>query len=183
MITWKCLQYALVCFLGSHISKWLVEGYLYPPHTIVAVGQKQQLSVDGCTGQSGAHRTIIVHCPVPCHVSRPLGSIAVDRWIRPLPRLSGATTRECPVWASLRKLPGVNRTVRCTPDRLLFTVGCTTSALADCPLHSFLRCFFWASFPIESWTSTHLLCLLLMCCILSVLVQSFSHLVNYKHRH
>jgi hypothetical protein len=42
------------------------------------------------TGQSGAHRTSTVHCPVPCHASRPLGSVAVDRWIRPLPRLSGA---------------------------------------------------------------------------------------------
>jgi hypothetical protein len=121
MITWKCLQYALVCFLGSHISKWLVEGYLYPPHTIVAVGQKQQLSVDGCTGQSGAHRTIIVHCPVPCHVSRPLGSIAVDRWIRPLPRLSGA---HWTVRCYNPRVPGVGlsaQTARCQPDSPVHT--------------------------------------------------------------
>jgi hypothetical protein len=58
--------------------------------TIVAVGQKHQLSVDGCTGQSGAHRTSTIHCLVPCHVSRPLGSVAVDRWIRPLPKQFGA---------------------------------------------------------------------------------------------
>jgi hypothetical protein len=33
--------------------------------TIVDVGQKQQLSVNERTGQSGAHRTSTVHCPVP----------------------------------------------------------------------------------------------------------------------
>jgi hypothetical protein len=42
--------------------------------TIIVVGQKQQLSVDGRTGQSSAHRTFTVHCPVPYHVSQPLGS-------------------------------------------------------------------------------------------------------------
>jgi hypothetical protein len=40
--------------------------------------------------------------------------------------------------------------------------------------------FLWASFVLESWTSTHLLCLLLRCCILSVLVQSFSHPMNLQ---
>jgi hypothetical protein len=102
----------------------------------------------------------------PGHVSRPLGSVAADCWIRLLPRLSGA-----------------HRTVRCyfprapvvgplCADCLVShrTVRWITSALADYSLHGFLRCFFWAPFPLESWTSTHLLCLLLRCCILSVLV-------------
>jgi hypothetical protein len=39
------------------------------------------------------HPLFIVRCP--SHVSRPLGSIAVDRWIWLLPRLSGAIAREC----------------------------------------------------------------------------------------
>jgi hypothetical protein len=32
MSTWKCLLYALVCFLGSHTSKWSI-GSIYSPHT------------------------------------------------------------------------------------------------------------------------------------------------------
>jgi hypothetical protein len=109
--------------------------------TIIAVGQKQQLSVDGRTGQSGAHRTCTVHCLVPCHVSQPLGSVAVGRWIRPLPDCpmhtgqSGATARG-------RLVAGPSaQTVWCTPDRLLFTVQCATSVPADCPLHGILCCF------------------------------------------
>jgi hypothetical protein len=51
---------------------------------------------------SSAHRTSTIHYPVPCHISRPLGSVAADRWIRPLPRLSGA-----------------QRTVRCYSPRAL----------------------------------------------------------------
>jgi hypothetical protein len=38
------------------------------------------------------HPLFTIWCPG--HVSRPLGSIAVDRWIRPLPRLSGAIAQE-----------------------------------------------------------------------------------------
>jgi hypothetical protein len=59
-------------------------------------------SVDGRTGQSIAYQTCTVTVRCPGHVSRPLGSIAVDHWIRPLPRLSGATARERLVTASLR---------------------------------------------------------------------------------
>jgi hypothetical protein len=33
MSTLKCLQYALVCCLGSHTSKWLVGGIYSLPHT------------------------------------------------------------------------------------------------------------------------------------------------------
>jgi hypothetical protein len=56
------------------------------------------------TGQSGAHRTCTVHCPVPCHISRPLVFVAVDRWVQPLPRLSGAIAWERSFWASLCRL-------------------------------------------------------------------------------
>jgi hypothetical protein len=43
------------------------------PTTIIAVGHKQQLSVNGRTGQSSAHWT--GHCSLfgVCHVSRSLG--------------------------------------------------------------------------------------------------------------
>jgi hypothetical protein len=98
--------------------------------------------VDGRTGQSGANRTCTVHCPMPCHVSRPLESIAVGHWIRALPKLSNAhQTVRCYIPRAL-VVDLSAQTVRCTPDMLLFIVRCTTSALADCPLHWFLRCFF-----------------------------------------
>jgi hypothetical protein len=131
------------------------------------------------TGHSGAHRTSTVHCSVPYHISRPLGSVAVDCWIRPLPRLSVVhQTVQC--YSSRTLGMGLSaQTVRVS-HRI---VRCTTSALVDCPLHGFLHCFFWASFPLDSWTSTHLLCLLLRCCILRVLVQSSSHPMNYKYKH
>jgi hypothetical protein len=61
--------------------------------------------------------------------------------------------------ARLRRLPGVPPDSAVLTKHVLFTVRCTTSALADCPLHDFVRCFFWAFFPLEYWTSTHLLCL------------------------
>jgi hypothetical protein len=105
--------------------------------TIIAVRQKQQLSVDGRTGQSGALAT-----------SADCWGLAVDRWIRPLPRLSGAhQTIWCysprapcsgPLYADY---PMSHQTVWCTPNRVLFTVRCATRALADYPLHGFLRCF------------------------------------------
>jgi hypothetical protein len=75
MSTWKCLYYDLV-FIAYR--------------TLLAVGQKEAAFC------RGAHRTVWgipeIHCSLSgvCHVSRPLGYVAVDRWIRPLPRLSGA---------------------------------------------------------------------------------------------
>jgi hypothetical protein len=110
-------------------------GVFIASRTIIAVRQKQQLSVDGRTRQSGAHRTSTVHCLVPCHVSRPLGSVAVDRWIRPFPDSpvhtgqSGAIAQSTycgPLYADCLGVP---------PDspvdtgQVLFTVWCTTNAL------------------------------------------------------
>jgi hypothetical protein len=60
MSIWKCLQYILVCFLGSHTLKCPIGGIYSLPPTIIVVGQKQQLFVDGRTGQPGAHRTCTV---------------------------------------------------------------------------------------------------------------------------
>jgi hypothetical protein len=129
-----------------------------------------------------------VQCPR--HVSRPLASVAVNRWIRPLPRLSSAhrtvrcyNPRAPGVGLSAQTVRVSHQTVWCTPNMLLFIVWCTTGVLAVCPLHGFLRCLFWASFPLEPWTSTHLFMSFLRCCILNVLVQSSSHPVIYKYKH
>jgi hypothetical protein len=110
--------------LGLPHLKMAGWGVFIASPTIIVVGQKQQLSVDGCTRQSGAHRTNIVHCPVPwprqptvevCD-SRPLDST--------IARLSGAHQKVCccslraPVYGPLSANCSVShRTVRCTPDR------------------------------------------------------------------
>jgi hypothetical protein len=170
-------------FLGHPHLEMAGCGVFIASPTIIVVGQKQQLSVDGRIGQSGAHRIRTVHCPVPCHVSRSLRSVAIDHWIRPLSRLSDAHRT---VWCYNLRAPVVvhsTQTAWCTPDMLLFTVWCATSALDDCPLHGFLRNFLGLLFVLESWSSKLLLCLLLRCCIINALVQSSLHPVNYKYIH
>jgi hypothetical protein len=119
-----------------------------------------------------------------------VGVCSSHRWIRPLPRLSGAhqtvrcyNPRAPIVGLSAQTVRVSHRTVRCTLDRVLFTVRCTTCALADCPSSWISSLIFWASFVLESWTFKLFLCLHLRCCIISVLVQSSSHHVNYKHKH
>jgi hypothetical protein len=73
----------LELILYSYIECVRVEGldvlngggwgiYRPQPH-LYPLDRKQQLSIDGHTGQS------TVHCSVPCHVNRPLGSRAVNR--------------------------------------------------------------------------------------------------------
>jgi hypothetical protein len=110
------------------VTSWEL-GVLRVP-LIMVPDRKQQLSVDGRTGQSIAHWTGTVYCSVPCHVSRPLGSIAVDRWIcRPLWRARQSSgTLDSPVrpisltfWLFLTlvtvdRWPWAHRTVWCTPD-------------------------------------------------------------------
>jgi hypothetical protein len=59
MSTWKCLQYALVCSLGSHTFKWLVGWCIYRPQLNSsrwrkAVALRHIGQSDGDTGQSGA---------------------------------------------------------------------------------------------------------------------------------
>jgi hypothetical protein len=103
--TWVCehLEISTICLsmlLGLPDLEMADRGVFIASPTIIDVGQKQQLSVDGRTGQSGAHRTCTVHHPVPCHVSQSFGFVEVDRWIQPLPRLSVA-----------------HRTVRCYSPR------------------------------------------------------------------
>jgi hypothetical protein len=149
--------------LGLPHSEMAGWGYLQTPPTIITIGQKQQLSVDGRTGQSGAHRTSTVHCPVPYHVSRPLGSVAIGRWIRQLPRLSDAHRT---VWCYSPRAPIVGlsaQTGRC-PTRQSSAHQTDYGSLAGAPLVRRLTVLFidfslflWASFVLESWTSMLLL--------------------------
>jgi hypothetical protein len=83
-----------------------------------------------------AHRTCTVHCTVPWP-RRPLGSVAVYRWIRPLPDCPvysgqyGATARERMLWDSLCRLSSVPPNSLVHIGQILFTVRCATGALAD----------------------------------------------------
>jgi hypothetical protein len=75
---WEGLDMTTICLdmlLGLprvEMAGWGGIYRLQPP--IYSLDRKQQFSVDGHTGQSGAHRTR--HCSVSgaCHVSRPLES-------------------------------------------------------------------------------------------------------------
>jgi hypothetical protein len=134
--------------LGSHTLKWPVEG------AFIAFPHNYSYWNEATTFCRRAHR--IVRCTLDKHC---LLSGALPRQptvgvysSRPLDlnvaRLSGAhQTVRCysPRAPSCRPLCAdflvSHWTVRCTPGRLLFTVRCTTSALANCPLHGFLRCF------------------------------------------
>jgi hypothetical protein len=80
-MAWICLLYPLICCLSSHTLKWPVGVVFIGPNLISRLDRKQQLSVDERTRQSGAHR--IRHCSVSgaYHISRPLVSVAVDRWV------------------------------------------------------------------------------------------------------
>jgi hypothetical protein len=127
--TWlyEHLEMSILCLgmlLGlPHLQMigWVV--FIASP-TLLAIGQKASAFC------RRAHRT--VRCTpdslVPCHVSRPLGSVAVDRWIRPLPRQFGATAQaDSPMHTG-------QGTVHCPMHHQY--AGCT---LADYPLHEFLR--------------------------------------------
>jgi hypothetical protein len=91
--------------------------------TLLAIGQK------ATAFYRWAHQTVRcapdIHCSLSgaCHVSRPLESVAVDRWIQPLPRLSGAhrivrcySPRAPVVGLSAQIVRMSHQTVQCTPD-------------------------------------------------------------------
>jgi hypothetical protein len=108
-------------------------------------------SIEAVAFSRRAHQTARCTLNKQCSLSGALprqpivGVCSSHHWIRQLPRLSSAhrTVRCCsprapgsgPLYADC---PVSHQTVRCTTDRLLLTVRCTTSALADCPLHGFL---------------------------------------------
>jgi hypothetical protein len=157
--------------------------------TIIVVGQKQQLSIEGAPDSLVHTRHALFTVLCPGHVCRPLGSAVVDRWIRLLSYYlmhtiqSGATARQRPVAglsAQTARCPtgqsGAHRTGHCSlsgapPVRWL------TAHFIDFFVDSL------GFFVLKSWTSTLLLCLLLRCCILSALVQSSLHPMKYKYKH
>jgi hypothetical protein len=96
-----------------------------------------------------AHRTI--QCPpdMQCSLSGALPRQPTDG-VCSSQRLDPTITQT--IWCYNPRAPGYgtlctdchasHRTVWCTPNKLLFTVRCATSAPANYPLHGFLRCFF-----------------------------------------
>jgi hypothetical protein len=92
--------------------------------SIIAVGQKASVSVDGHTGQSGPYLTCIVHCLVPWP-RHPTVGVCSSRPLDPThARLSSAhRTVRCysPTAPSCRPLctdcPVSHWTVWCTPDK------------------------------------------------------------------
>jgi hypothetical protein len=140
--------------------------------------RKHQLSIVGCTGQSGAR-----------HVSRPLAPVAVDRWIRSLPSVrctpdspvptvrcsieqTGVTTRERLSMASLRRLSGC--LTRQSGAHRTGTVHCPVrhQALADSPLQGFFVDFFGLLLFLSLGLLCIILCLLLRCCFPQFLSSS-----------
>jgi hypothetical protein len=155
--------------------------------------RKQQLSVVGCTGQSGAPPDIYCAVSGARHVSRPLAPVAVDRWIRPLPsarwhtRQSGAHrtvrcySQRAPVCGlSAQTVRCHHRTVRCTPD---INVRCATRRWLTARFLDSFADFFGLLLFLSIGLLRVFLCLLLRCCILFALVQFSSHPVNYNNKH
>jgi hypothetical protein len=182
MSTWKCL-YALVCCLDSHTSKWPVGGIYSLPHTSSRWIESNNFLSMG-TPDSPVHTwhtLFTVWCPprqptVGICSSWPFNpTVTQIVWCTPdSPVLQPESARCGPLCADCSGVP---------PDRVLFTIRCTPCALVDCPCLWISSLILWAYFVLESWTSKLFLCLYLRCCILSALVQSSSHPVNYKHKH
>jgi hypothetical protein len=182
MSTLKCLQYALVCCLGSHTSKWLVGGIYSLPHTSSRWTESSSFLLMGTPDNPvrTGHTLFTVRClprqlTIAVYSNRLLDPTITEtvRCCRPRAPVVGLSAQT--VWVS-------HRTVRCTPDRVLFNVRCTTCALAECPSSWISLLILWVSFVLEPWTSKPFLCLHLRCYILSVLVQSSLHPVEYKHK-
>jgi hypothetical protein len=159
MSTWKCLQYALACCLGSHTFKWSVEGvFVASPHNCSHWTQAAAFC-------RRAHRT--VRCTLDKHCSLsgvlPRQPTVVVYSSRPLdPTVTGQSGAH---WTGYYSVSGA------PPVRWL------TAHFMD---------FFTVSFGLLFLLSLGLLRIFyvfLRCCILRVFVQSSSHLVNYKYKH
>jgi hypothetical protein len=122
-MAWICLLYALICCLGPHSLKWSVGVVFISPNPHIVVGQKAS------TFCRRAHKTVrctqdTVRClprqsTVGVYSSRPLGFVAVDRWVRSLPRQSGAVATSADRWGLRQSTVGSNRcqTIRCHSPR------------------------------------------------------------------
>jgi hypothetical protein len=131
MSTWRCLYYDLECCLGSHTLKCPVGVVFIGSNPISSHWTESNNFLSMGTPDKAL---FTVRVSGACHVSRLLESIAVDRWIRPSPRMSVRCTPDSPVlqpegawlWAPLRS---AHRT---------YTVHCLVchQTLTNCP---FLR--------------------------------------------
>jgi hypothetical protein len=160
---------------------------LQPPN--YPLDRKQQLSIVGCTGQSGAppdrHRAL----SGARHVSRPLVLVAVDRWIRLLPTVW--CTPDSPVlqpegaflWPLCADCSVVPPDSPVRTGQVLFTVRCTTRRWLTALFSGFFTDFFGLLLFLSLGLLCIFLCLLLRCCILIALVQFSSYLVNYNYKH
>jgi hypothetical protein len=187
---WIFLLYALICCLGSHILKWPVGVVFIGPNPPYSHWTKHQLFVDRHTGQSSA-----------CHVSWWLRSVAVNRWVRPLPMVPWPRQPTVEVCGSrsldltVTRLPGAHRTIRCHSPRAPVvglsaqTIRCTSdnyySLSGAPPVRALFLDFFADSFGLLLILSLEVFCLflcfLLRCCILIALVQSSLHFDSFTH--
>jgi hypothetical protein len=157
----------LVCCLGSHTLKW-----------------------------SGAHRTGHYSLSGACLVSRSLGSVAVDRWIQPLPKLFGAHRT---VWCYSPRAPVHEPLCADCPDvpsdcpdvppdspvytgQLLFTVWCAIRRWLTILFLDFFAYFFGLLLFLSLGLLCFFLCLIFRCYILIALVQFSLYPVNYKYK-
>jgi hypothetical protein len=117
---------------SSHTLKCPVGGVFITSLTILAVGQKGDCSVVRCTGQSGARRT----CPMPWP-RQPIVDVCSSRSLD----LTVAHTVRC-YSLEIPCLRALCADSLVHTRQVLFNIWCATRALADCPRHGFLHCFF-----------------------------------------
>jgi hypothetical protein len=139
---------------------------------------------NSCCFYRRAHRT--VRCTPNSLVPRPCQPTVKVCSSRPLESTVGQTVWGTPNIPVLQR----PRVLGCGPLYTDYrTVWCTLDMSSAPPEHLLTGLFldfftiFLGLFYLESWTSTHLLCLLLRCCILRASVKSSSHPMNYKHKH
>jgi hypothetical protein len=120
-------------------------GYFLASPTLLAVGQK---ATAFCWR---AHRTVRCtpdkHCSLSGALScQPTVEVCSSRPLFDCPVHTGqsgaAAQGRLSAGPFAQTVRVSHRTVRCTADRVLFTVRCATRALADCALHGFIRWFF-----------------------------------------
>jgi hypothetical protein len=121
MSTWKCLQYALVCFLGSNTSKWPVEGIYSLPNNC-----SRWTKVAAFCWL--AHRTVRCTPDKHCSLSGALATSA-DRW----------SLQQSIVGSAVARLSGAHRTVRCCSPRVPVCGPICVDCLGvppDSPMHT-----------------------------------------------
>jgi hypothetical protein len=189
MSTWKCLYYAFVCCLGSHTFKCPVGGICSLPHTSSRWTESNRFLWMSAQDSPVHTRQALftIWCPATSADRWGLQQATVGsnrcqtvRCTQDSPVLQPESARCGPLCADCPGIP---------PDSLVHTgqgiVHCSVhhQGAGWLPTSWISLLILWYCFVLESWTSKLFLCLLLRCYILSALVQSSSHSVNYKHKH